>query len=166
MSVAQPRFAMTMQPPGTPYAGQAAANASIAFDFGNSGTDFAIVGLEPSGVITTLIPSRAEFESDLAQSVNGRPVASEGNDRYRLNIDLNHQGWSGILLLTGQGPFDANLIAPSIGSRGPNWTQSFVSAAAQQGWRAEMVWFESVNREPGGAPAGGDQAADQGDGGK
>jgi serine/threonine-protein kinase len=147
MSVAQPRFEMTMQPAGTPYAGQAAANASIDFDFGNSGTDFAIVGIEPSGVITTLIPSRSEFESDLAQSVNGRPITSEGNDRYKLNIDLNHQGWSGILLLTGQGPFDASLIAPSIGSRGPSWTQDFVSAASQQNWRAEMVWFQSVDQQ-------------------
>lgn len=153
MSVAQPRFQMVMQPEGTSYAGQLAANASVEFNFGDSNTDFTIVGLEPSGAITTLIPSRAAFEATLAQSENGRPIASEGNGRYRLNIDLNHQGWSGILLLTGQGPFDPALVAPQLGARGPNWTQSFVSTASNQQWHAEMVWFQSVNGGNGGAAA-------------
>jgi len=151
MSVARPRFQMVMQPQGTSYAGQMAANASVEFNFGDSNTDFTIVGLEPSGAITTLIPSRAAFEAALAQSVNGRPIASEGNGRYRLNIDLNHRGWSGILLLTGQGPFDPALVAPQLGARGPNWTQSFVGTAAQQQWHAEMVWFQSVSGDGGSA---------------
>jgi serine/threonine-protein kinase len=153
MSVAQPRFQMVMQPEGTSYAGQMAANASVEFNFGDSNSDFTIVGLEPSGAITTLIPSRAAFEAALAQSVNGRPIASEGNGRYRLNIDLNHQGWSGILLLTGQGPFDPALVAPQLGARGPNWTQSFVGTASNQQWHAEMVWFQSVGGGGSAAPS-------------
>jgi serine/threonine-protein kinase len=146
--VAQPRFEMMMQPPGLPYAGENAANAVIDFDFGTAGGDFAVLGIEPSGVITTLIPSRNDFQAALAQSVNGRPITDLGNGRYRLNIDLDHEGWSGIILVSGQGPFVPDLIAPPIGSRGPSWQQQFLGAAGQGNWRVEMVWFESVNRVP------------------
>jgi len=158
LSVAQPRFEMMMQPPGMPYSGQNAANAVIDFDFGTSGSDFAIVGIEPSGVITTLIPSRNDLQSALAQSVNGRPIADLGNGRYRLHIDLDHDGWSGIMLISGQGPFVPDLVAPPIGARGPSWQEQFMAAAGQGNWRAEMVWFESVDRVQGDAltavPAG------------
>ncbi|HEX8641392.1 MAG TPA: serine/threonine-protein kinase [Allosphingosinicella sp.] len=153
LSVPQPRFEMMLQPPGLPYAGQTAANAVVEFDFGSSGADFAIVGIEPSGAITTLIPSRNDFQAALAQSVSGRPIADFGNGRYRLNIDLDHDGWSGIMLISGQGPFVPDLVAPPVGSRGPSWQQQFLAAAGQGNWRVEMVWFESVNRVPNDAAA-------------
>ncbi len=152
LSVGQPRFEMVMQPPGSPYAGEEAANAVINFNFGNPSLDFAILGIEPSGAIATLIPSRSDFEAVLAQSVDGRPIANDGGDRYRLNIDLDHEGWSGIIMLTGRGPFPPDVAAPPVGSRGPDWQQQFLSAAAQGNWRAEMVWFQSVNRTNEGEP--------------
>jgi predicted Ser/Thr protein kinase len=167
LSVPQPRFEMVMQPPGTPYAGENASNAVINFDFAGTDQDFVIVGIEPSGVITPLIPNRAGFDALVANSTNGRPITNDGNGRYRLNIDLDHQGWSGIILITGQGPFDGGTVAPPVGARGPSWQQQFLSAAAERNWRVEMVWFESVDREAnsgsaldtmGGTPsAGGDK---------
>jgi len=156
LSVPQSRFEMVMQPPGTPYAGENAANAVINFNFGGAGSDFAILGIEPSGAIATLIGDRNNFEQVLEQSVGGRPIFDEGSGRYRLNIDLDHQGWSGIILVSGQGPFDPAAVAPPFGSRGPAWQQQFLSAAAEKNWRVEMVWFESVNRVSGdSAPAAG-----------
>ena len=148
LSVAQPRFEMMMQPPGTPYAGEDAANAVVNFNFANA-QDFAILGIEPSGVISPLIADRATFQSALAQSVDGRPITDEGNGRYRLNIDLNHNGWSGIILVSGQGPFEGDLVAPPVGSRGPSWRDQFLARAAERNWRVEMVWFESVNNVAG-----------------
>jgi len=148
LTVAQPRFEMVMQPPGTPYANEAAATAVIGINLGNPNTQFAVLGVEPSGTIQRLIADRPEFESRLAQSVNGRPITSEGNDRYRLNIDLDHTGWSGIMLITGTGPFPEEIVAPPIGARGPAWQQRFLAMAAERNWRVEMVWFEAVNREP------------------
>jgi eukaryotic-like serine/threonine-protein kinase len=148
VSVAQPRFEMMMQPPGTDYQGENAANAVVEFNAMNTGSDFAVLGIEPSGRITTLIPSRNDFQAALASSVNGRPITDLGGGRYRLNIDLDHEGWSGIILVSGQGPFVPDLIAPPIGSRGPSWRDQFLAAATQGNWRVEMVWFESVNRVP------------------
>ncbi|WP_114952156.1 serine/threonine-protein kinase [Sphingosinicella terrae] len=151
LSVPAPRFEMRMQPPGMPYAGEQAANAVISFNFADSAADFAILGIEPSGVITTLFPDRGAFQQMLEQSRarGGLPITDDGNGRYRLNIDLDHQGWSGIILISGSGPFEADVVAPPIGSRGPSWQQSFLSAAAERNWRVEMVWFESVDRVSG-----------------
>jgi serine/threonine-protein kinase len=147
LAATQPRFEMVMQPAGAIYANQEAATAVVNLDIANPNTQFAILGIEPSGVITRLIANRTDFETRLAQSVNGRPIASRGNDRYTLNIDLNHGGWSGIILITGREPFDADVVAPPMGSRGPAWRDRFVAAATERGWQVEMVWFESVNRE-------------------
>jgi len=148
LSVGQPRFEMMMQPAGLPYAGEQASNAAINFNLANA-QDFAILGIEPSGVISPLIADRATFQSALTQSVDGRPITDEGNGRYRLNIDLNHDGWSGIILVTGQGPFERDLVAPPVGSRGPSWRDQFLARAADRNWRVEMVWFESVNNVTG-----------------
>jgi eukaryotic-like serine/threonine-protein kinase len=149
VSVAQPRFEMMMQPAGMPYAGAQAANAVISFNLAGLDSDFAILGIEPSGQISRLVPDRATFETARDQSVDGRPVTDDGNGRYRLNVDLDHIGWSGIILITGGAPFDADLVAPPVGSRGPSWQRDFLAAAAERNWRVEMVWFESVNRVPG-----------------
>jgi hypothetical protein len=143
------------------YAGEEASNAVINFNFDDPNIDFAIVGIEPSGAISQILPSRAAFETAMANSVDGRPITDAGNGRYRLNIDLNHEGWSGIILVTGQGPFDPDVVAPPIGSRGPSWQQQFLTAAAARNWRVEMAWFESVNRQRGDTaaiPAAGQQA--------
>ena len=158
LSSERPRFEMTMQPPGSSYAGEEAANAVIDFDFTDPNIDFAIVGIEPSGVISAIIPDRASFDGAVAQSVGGRPISSNGEGRYRLHIDLDHEGWSGIILITGQGPFPPDVIAPPVGARGPSWQQEFLGQAAQRNWRVEMVWFQSVNRE-GSNALGGTQPA-------
>ena len=147
VSVPQPRFEMVMQPAGLPYARQDAANAVINLSLADAGEDFVLLGIEPSGDITSLIGSRAMFDANVGTP--NSPIVDEGNGRYRLNIDLNHSGWSGIILISGRGPFEPDLVAPPVGSRGPSWQRQFREAAAAQGWRVEMVWFESVNRVQG-----------------
>ena len=143
LSVAQHKFEMKTQPAGEQYAGKIAANSIINLNIGDPKLDFTLVGIEPSGVITDLIPSRAAFEA--VPSTNGKPIAKLGDNKYRMQIDLDHQGWSGILLLTGKGPFDKSLVAPDLGTRGPDWLNKFVSTAANDGWKADMVWFKSVD---------------------
>ena len=152
LSVAQPKFEMRMQPPGAEYEGKIAANSLLTVSPGDATTDFALVAVEPSGVIKELITSRADFEA--AIKPNGKPVGRVGENRYSVSIDLDHQGWSGVLMLTGKGPFDPALVAPPLGARGPEWLNKFVSVAAANGWQADMVWFKSVDevREGAGPP--------------
>lgn len=147
LSVARPRFEMVPMAAGE-YAGREASTAVIDFDFRESNADFAILGIEPTGAITPLIVGREDFDRRLAASVDGRPIARAGDGRYRLSIDADHAGWSGIILVAGEGPFPGDVVAPPIGARGPSWQSDFLRAAAAQGWRVEMVWYESVNRDP------------------
>jgi serine/threonine-protein kinase len=150
LTVPQRQFEMRRQPAGQAYAGEIAANAVIGINVGDPSLDFALVGLEPSGKIDMLIPSRAAFVQQVVQSRSqgGVPITDLGGDRYRLQIDLDHQGWSGLLLMTGKGPFDAGVVAPPLGARGAEWRDTLVQRAAERNWQATMVWFKSVDQAP------------------
>ncbi|WP_260598953.1 serine/threonine-protein kinase [Sphingomonas endolithica] len=145
LNVAQRRFEMRRQPPDSAYPGTIAASAVIGIAVADPTRDFTLVGLEPSGKIDMLIPSRAAFAAQVKQSRNGLPITDLGGDRYRLQIDLDHEGWSGLLLVSGTGPFDPAIVAPSLGARDAAWRDKLVSLAAERGWQADMVWFKSVN---------------------
>ncbi|MGY4398458.1 tRNA A-37 threonylcarbamoyl transferase component Bud32 [Sphingomonas sp. UYAg733] len=145
LTVAQPRFEMRRQPPGSAYPGTTAATAVVVIGIADPTRDFTLVGLEPSGKIDMVIPNRAAFKAQIAASRNGVPINDLGGDRYRLQIDLNHQGWSGLLLVSGKGPFDVAVVAPPLGERDATWRDRLVSLAADRGWQADMVWFKSVD---------------------
>jgi serine/threonine protein kinase len=147
LSVAQRKFEMRRQAGDTAYAGTVAANAIVKVAVQDPRTDFTLVGLEPSGKIDLLIPSRAAFRAQLASSRNGVPITDLGTDTYRLQIDLDHQGWSGLLLITGRAPFDPAVVAPPLGARGADWRDRLVSLAAERGWQADMVWFKSIDEQ-------------------
>jgi serine/threonine-protein kinase len=148
LTVAQRQFEMRRQASDEAYAGKIAANAIITVNVADPSLDFALVGLEPSGKIDALIPSRAAFAEQLRASHGGKPITDLGGDRYRLQIDLDHQGWSGLLLLTGKGPFDADIVAPPLGARGAEWRDKLVQRASEGNWQATMVWFKSVDEAP------------------
>lgn len=121
------------------------ARAVIEMALRDPSLNFAIFGLEPTGEITALAESRAAFQA-LAQ---GNPLITvEPNDTYKLSMRTDHQGWSGILLLTGQGPFAPELVAAPPSGRGPDWNQKVLDAARASGWRAEMVWYRTADQQP------------------
>ncbi|KQM27596.1 MULTISPECIES: serine/threonine-protein kinase [unclassified Sphingomonas] len=144
LSVPQRRFEMRPQPATSAYAGRQAANAIVGIDIGDPSLDFALLGIEPSGRIEMLIADRAAFAATLRASRDEVPIKDLGNDRYRLQIDLDHAGWSGLLLVTGKGPFEPAMLAPPLGSRGSDWRDKVATLAGERGWRTEMIWFESV----------------------
>jgi serine/threonine-protein kinase len=115
---------------------------------GDPNLDFALYGLEPSGKITALIESRKAFEA-LEQNPKAKANIDQlGNDGYRLSVNTTHAGLSGLILLTGKGPFDPALIASPVEGRGADWAQKVQAAGQAGGWKAEMVWYRTVN--PGG----------------
>jgi serine/threonine protein kinase len=162
LSTPQVHYDRVIQQDGE-YAGREAANALLDLDLSDPSRDIALLGIEPSGKLTLLLQSRAQFEQALARSVGGRPISREANGRFRVHLDSDHEGWSGILLLSGRGPFDASVIAPEIGARSPAWLDRFVSAASAGGWNAEMVWYDTGTDSAQPAPDDGDQG---GEGGK
>lgn len=144
LSVPQRSFEMARLGPDSNYAGQVGARTIINLDLG-SARDFALYGLEPSGDISPLVPDRKTFDT-LPKA--GVPIADLGGGRYRFSIDANHAGWSGILLLTGNGGFSDKLVTGGAGSRGSDWPQRFAAAARAGGWRSEMVWLKMVDEVP------------------
>ncbi|HEX8240426.1 MAG TPA: serine/threonine-protein kinase [Allosphingosinicella sp.] len=117
----------------------------IMIGIGDPAQDVAIAGIDPAGKIDPLILGR----SALREAVEGSQITNVGEDRYRLNILQEHTGWSGILLLIGKGPFESSLLAPPRSARDAEWRQRFLDTARRQGWRAEMIWFKSVDERPG-----------------
>ena len=53
-----------------------------------------------------LLPNREALLAAI-EPAGDSEISDQGNGRYRINIDVTHNGWSGVLLLTGTGPFDA-----------------------------------------------------------
>ena len=142
LSVPQRKFEMSVLPADSTYAGKVGARAILNLDLGDPGKDFALYGIEPSGAISGIIANRKTFSGI---EKNGTPIADLGGDRYRLQIDADHTGWSGILLLTGSGGFSDALLVSGAGQRTDAWRQKFAAAAAANGWKAEMVWFKMVD---------------------
>ncbi len=73
----------------------------------------------------------------------------QGPDQYRFKVDVNEDGWSGLMLITGKGPFPADIIRPPLGARGMAWQERFANIAAQQGWKADMLWFKVESQRGG-----------------
>jgi serine/threonine-protein kinase len=75
-------------------------------------------------------------------------IKQTGPGAYQLSIDMDHIGWSGLVLLTGDAPFDKAATQPALTARGPDWQSSFVATASERDWKSEMLWFRSVDQKP------------------
>ncbi len=144
LAVPQRHFEMSKLSDGE-YAGTIAARTVLNLTLGADVKDFALYGLDPKGIISPLIENAAMFK---AMEKPGFPVADLGGGKYRIQADADAAGWSGILLLTGNGGFSDDLVATGAGARSPEWRKRFADAAAKGGWRAEMVWFKMVDELP------------------
>lgn len=105
--------------------------------------DFALIELDRGREARFLFSSRAAFMLNLHQARSR--ISDIGNGRYRLNLPIFNTGWKGVIMITGDGPFDATML-PQIGRAGPAWQRQFLAAAAARGWQAGMVWFETAYR--------------------
>jgi serine/threonine-protein kinase len=140
LSTSQAKYTLEKQPDG-----KISQKAVITMAIGDPNLDFALYGLEPSGAVDHLIDSRQAFQA-LAQKADARGnIEDMGGDSYRLSVITDHVGLSGLLLLTGKGPFDPTLIAAPAAERGPDWGKRIQAAARAGGWKAEMVWYRTVN---------------------
>ncbi len=138
ISVAQRQFEMSKLDSGE-FTGKIGARAVVNFSLTDPTLEMALFGIEPSGKISQLTSQRSELTA-----------ASDdlGNNQYRLTIDIDHTGWSGLLLLTGKKPFDAQLLSGPPGSRGGDWAQRFFADAKERNWKSEMVWFKTNDDVP------------------
>ena len=123
------------------YKGEQAAQPVVRLNIGDPTADLTLFGIEPAGVISELLNSR----QDLDRAVKALRASKKGDDAYELKMDVDHHGWSGLVLLTGKGPFPADVVRPALGARNVAWQERFATAAQQQGWKADMLWFKVEN---------------------
>ena len=48
-------------------------------------------------------------------------------------------------MLTGEGPFNGDLLTHSGGPLSPDWTERFEKLAKERHWQSEMVWYRTVD---------------------
>jgi hypothetical protein len=151
LSVAQREFEMSPRPGDPDPAYRIASQAVVTFR-APEGNDFALIGIEPEGPLSQLFDSRQELEALVASEAQypaaDRQVELVGPNTYRIKPRLNHTGWSGLVLLVGEGPFQPDVIRPDLGARGQDWHNRFEAKASEQNWKSEMIWFRSVDKVP------------------
>jgi serine/threonine-protein kinase len=130
------------------YAGTPAANAIFNLDLTGFADDFTIVGVGETDGMQQIDPDRKAF-------LAARHTKPMGSEKYRVELLTTNPGWSGIVLISGKGPFDAKLFNSSASALGADWSQRFLGLVRERGWKAEMVWYRSVDEQHAPAPASG-----------
>lgn len=118
------------------------AHPVVTLALGDPKLGFAVAGLDSMGRLDPVV-DRAQI--DTFAKTYPDAVSRIGDDTYRLGGAVSDaQDWFGTLLLTGQGAFDPKLLTLKPGEGGADWARRFKAAAAQGGWKAEMVWYKVV----------------------
>jgi serine/threonine-protein kinase len=123
--------------------GKLAGAPTITLAPRNPSQDFALLRLDTMGRISMVYADREAFSTDKDPDAR---ITSQGGDAYSVQDGaLNANGWNGLLLITGKGPFDAGLLAKPPGGRDVGWIDQVRQAAAAGGWKASMVWYKVTN---------------------
>jgi serine/threonine-protein kinase len=109
----------------------------------NPAQDFTLLRIDPQGRIEVIYANRQAFN---AARQGGGAITDLGGDAYGVQADpLNANGWSGLVLITGKGPFDENLLTKPPGARDVAWITQVRQAGDAGGWKSSMVWYKVQN---------------------
>ena len=122
--------------------GKLAAAPVVQIDLNQFDGDVAVFGLEETGEIGEIITDRTQLQP-------GDTIKQVKPNVFSFELITDHKGWSGVLLLKGQGPFDPKLVAKPAGPVSDEWKEKFLQAAEDKGWKSEMVWYRTVDEKPG-----------------
>ncbi|MFC4294344.1 serine/threonine-protein kinase [Novosphingobium tardum] len=142
LTVSQRKYEMKKLGANYADAGDLAAVPIVEIDLSDYDGDVGLFGLEESGEIQPIITSRSQL-------VPGDGIAEPRKDVFRLSVQTDHKGWSGVLLLKGKGPFDAKMLSKPAGESDRNQIDEFLDAADKREWKSEMIWYRTVDEQPG-----------------
>ncbi len=114
---------------------QALVRVGIAL--ADSDKSLALLGIEPSGKVTWSIPDIAMMR-DLKKS--GAEIVENGDNNWEFSIYPDHLGWTGLLLVVGDGPL-AQKLPPGTVQSAADFARTITAATQSGKWDAEMVWF-------------------------
>ena len=138
LASAQPSYQITRGADG-----KLAGEPTITLAPRSPAQDFALLRLDTAGRINVIYGSRAAFD---AARQGDTSIVDQGGDAYTVQADaLNGAGTTGLLLLTGKGPFDPSLLAKPPGARDVSWIGQIRQAATAGGWKSSMAWYKVQN---------------------
>ena len=125
-----PRFTVAARPET-----RGRTRLQLTFDAQALGPQGAVYGIEPSGAVERIVGA-AELPGLRA------PTVLRGADgAYTLNVDTDHAGWNGLVLMRSDAPVPAGLIEGA--GRSPEDRARFDALARAGGWRFDMAWFRA-----------------------
>jgi serine/threonine-protein kinase len=133
---AQRKYEMDVLPPESDQHGKLGASAVVELNLAGVQGDVALLGLEDNGHVQQFVKTRSDL---------GAPTRP---DFYRIPTDTTHQGWSGVVLISGKGPFNLGLPEADPGPLPAGWADRFLAQAKANGWKAEMVWYKLADELP------------------
>ena len=118
------------------------AETRLILNFKGSDKSMALFGIEPSGQVTWLLP-----DFNALKALKDAPVGFvQDNPRnYQFTLRADHLGWTGVLLVTGDGPLAAN--KPQYTVTGSHEFGDWLQSATSHGeWHTEMQWYRIQSR--------------------
>lgn len=131
-----------MLPDGAPsLPGKVAARTVETIDISGGGKPFSLYSILPDGRLQWLMD-----RSSIPTMVKADRVEMVGADRLRLKLDIDREGWTGLLLVAGQEEEETKLWTVPVDTRTKAWYDQLATEASKNGWRADMVWFSTTTK--------------------
>lgn len=140
LGTAQSQYVMRLD--GAPtLPGKVAARTLETVEIGGGDKPFALYTLGSDGQLDWLMDRSA-----IPAMVKAEKAEMVGADTIRLKLDIAGEGWTGLLLVTGQDKAHTDLWTTGVASRTKAWYDELTTTAAKNGWRADMVWFSTTTK--------------------
>ncbi len=141
LTTAQSNYKMRLDgAPSLP--GKVAARTLETIDIGGGGAPFAVYAIGPDGSLTWFMD-----RSSISSMVNADKAEMLGADRIRLKLDIDREGWTGLLVIAGQEEAGAQLWTVPIEGRTKIWYDKVATEGAKNGWRSDMIWFSTSGNQ-------------------
>ena len=124
--------------------GQKVARVVVNFAVDPQTPQIAFYGIDPTGETGSLLTLSQAQLSD-ATYLKSQNISQQADGSYQLQFNQPTAGWSGLMLLSGQGPFADSVVVPDPAHRGAAWQQAFRQTATQKGWHTQMLWIKAVD---------------------
>jgi eukaryotic-like serine/threonine-protein kinase len=140
LTTAQPVYRML--PDGAPsLPGKVAARTVETIDISGGGKPFSLYSILPDGRLQWLMD-----RSSIPAMVKAETVEMVGADRLRFKLDIDREGWTGLLLVAGQQEEETKLWTVPADTRTKAWYDQLATEASKNGWHADMIWFSTTTK--------------------
>jgi hypothetical protein len=118
--------------------GMGLAEARVSLSFRGSDRSMVLFGIEPSGAVTTVLPDFASLKLLKNEDVG---YIEPKPRQYEFSLRSDHVGWTGLILMVGDGDFAGKLTQGEVHSAA-DFARMLEQGTASGQWASEMVWYK------------------------